>query len=89
MDAASLARKPPGQAGDREWLAPPLWALPGGPWCHRDPVRDLSFSPLPLASLLFSAICEASSDNTFAFMHFILVDDFDHGLLYNVRNFRS
>ena len=27
----------------------------------------LSFSPLPFASLLFSAICEASSDNHFAF----------------------
>ena len=30
----------------------------------------LSFSPLPLASLLFSAICSASSDNHFAFLHF-------------------
>ena len=30
----------------------------------------LSFSPLPLASLLFSAICKASSDNCFAFLHF-------------------
>ena len=29
----------------------------------------LSFSPLPLASL-FSAICKASSDNHFAFLHF-------------------
>ena len=28
-----------------------------------------SFSPLPLASLLFSAICKASSDNHFAFLH--------------------
>ena len=28
------------------------------------------FSPLPLASLLFSAICKASSDNHFAFLHF-------------------
>ena len=27
----------------------------------------LSFSPLPLASLLFSAICKVSSDNRFAF----------------------
>ena len=32
----------------------------------------LSFSPLPLASLLFSAICKASSDNHFAFLHFFL-----------------
>ena len=30
----------------------------------------LSFSPLPLASLLFSAICKSSSDNHFAFLHF-------------------
>jgi len=29
----------------------------------------LSFSPLPLASLLFSAIYKASSDNHFAFLH--------------------
>ena len=29
----------------------------------------LSFSPLPFASLLFSAICKASSDNHFAFLH--------------------
>ena len=29
----------------------------------------LSFSPLPLASLLFSAICKASSDNYLAFLH--------------------
>ena len=30
----------------------------------------LSFSPLPVASLLFSAICKALSDNHFAFLHF-------------------
>ena len=30
---------------------------------------NLSFSPLPLASLLYSAICKASSDNHFAFLH--------------------
>ena len=29
--------------------------------------RYISFSPLPLASLLFSALCKASSDNHFAF----------------------
>ena len=33
----------------------------------------LSFSSLPLASLLFSAICKASSDNHFAFLHFFLL----------------
>ena len=30
----------------------------------------LSFSPLPLAFLLFSAICKVSSDNHFAFFYF-------------------
>ena len=30
----------------------------------------LSFSPLLLASLLFTAICKVSSDNHFAFLHF-------------------
>ena len=33
----------------------------------------LSFSPLPLTSVLFSAICEASSDNYFAFLHFFFL----------------
>ena len=33
----------------------------------------LSFSPLPLASLLFSAVCKASSDNYFAFLHFFFL----------------
>ena len=33
----------------------------------------LSFSPLPLASLHFSAICKASSDNHFAFLHFFFL----------------
>ena len=36
----------------------------------------LSFSPLPLASLLFSAICKASSDNHFTFL--FLGDGLDH-----------
>ena len=30
----------------------------------------LSYSPLPLTSLLLSAICKASSDDHFAFLHF-------------------
>ena len=34
----------------------------------------LSFSPLPLASLLFSAICKPSSDNHFAFLHFFFLE---------------
>ena len=33
----------------------------------------LSFSSLPLASLLFSAICKASSDNHFAFLSFFFL----------------
>ena len=33
----------------------------------------LSHSPLPLASLLFSAIYKASSDNHFAFFHFFFL----------------
>ena len=33
----------------------------------------LSFSPLPLVSLLFSAICKASSDNHFDFSHFFFL----------------
>ena len=32
---------------------------------------SLSLSPLPFASLLFSAICKASSDNHFAFLRFL------------------
>ena len=36
-------------------------------WVH------LSFSPLPLMSLLFTAICKASSDNHFAFFHYFLL----------------
>ena len=47
----------------------------------------LSFSPLPFASLLFSAICKDSSDNYFAFFFAFLFlgDGFDHRLLYNVN----
>ena len=33
----------------------------------------LSFSPLPLVSLVFSAIYKASSDNHFAFLHFFFL----------------
>ena len=33
----------------------------------------LSFYPLPFTSLLFSAICKASSDNHFAFLHFFFL----------------
>ena len=34
----------------------------------------LSFSPLPFASLLFTAICKASSDSHFAFLHFFFLE---------------
>jgi len=33
----------------------------------------LSFSPLPFTSILFSAICETSLDNHFAFLHFFFL----------------
>ena len=33
----------------------------------------ISFSPLPFASLLFSAICKASADNLFSFLHFFFL----------------
>ena len=33
----------------------------------------LSFSPLPFASLVFTAICKASSNNHFAFSHFFFL----------------
>ena len=44
----------------------------------------LSFSPLPFASLLFTAICKTSSGNHFAFL--FLGDGLDPCLLYNVTN---
>ena len=47
---------------------------------------DLSFSPFPLASLLFSGICKASSGNHFAFL--FLGGGLDHCLLYNVLMIR-
>ena len=46
----------------------------------------LSFSPFPFASLLFSPICKASSDNYFAICISVLGDDLDPCLLYNVMN---
>ena len=49
----------------------------------------LSFSPLLFASLLFSAICKAFSDNHFAFFAFLFLGDgLDHCFLYNVTNLR-
>ena len=46
----------------------------------------LSFSPLPFAFLLFSAICKAASYNHFAFLNFFSWDGLDHCLLYNAMN---
>ena len=47
----------------------------------------LSFSPLPFASLLFSAIYKASSGSHFAFLHFFFLGGgFDHHFLYKVMN---
>ena len=44
----------------------------------------LFFSPLPLAYLLFIAVCKVSSDNHFASL--FLGDGFGPCLLYNVMN---
>ena len=46
---------------------------PAIPWNSAFKWVYLSFSPLPLASLLFSAIYKASSDNHFAFLHFFFL----------------
>ena len=48
----------------------------------------LSLSPFLFTSLLFSAICNASSDNHFVVLWFFfsLGDGFDHYLLYNITN---
>jgi len=49
----------------------------------------LSFSPLLFTSLLFTAICKASSDSHFAFFAFLFHEDgLDPCLLYNVMNLR-
>jgi len=47
---------------------------PSSQWCH--PAISFSvvpFPPLPFTSLLFSAICNASSDKHFAFLHFFFL----------------
>ena len=46
----------------------------------------LSFSPLPLASLLFTDICKTSSESFCLFAFLFLGDGLDHCLLYNVIN---
>ena len=55
-----------------------------GPWGHKESDTSnftccwfrwmyLSFSPLVFASLLFSATCKVSSDNTVVFLHFFFL----------------
>ena len=46
----------------------------------------LSFSPVPFTSLLFSAICKASSDNHFALLHFFFLGLVLVTASYNVMN---
>ena len=47
----------------------------------------LLFSNLPFPSLLFSAICKASSGNLFFLYALLFIEDgLDHCILYNVRN---
>ena len=49
----------------------------------------LSLSFLPFTSLLFSAVCKASSDSCFTSSAFLFLGDgFDHFLVYNVTNLR-
>ena len=47
----------------------------------------LSFSSLPFVSLLFSAICKASSDNHFAFLHFFFFYWGWLGLILVIKHF--
>ena len=49
---------------------------------------SLSFSPLPFTSLLFTAICKASSDSYFAFLHFFFLGWSWSLPPYNVMNLR-
>ena len=48
-------------------------------------IGEIVFSPLLFTSLLFTAICKASSDSHLAFLHFFFLDGFDSYLLYNVE----
>ena len=51
------------------------------PWNSAFKWVYLSFSPLPVASVLFSAIYKPSSDDHFAFLHF---DCMDHNKLWKI-----
>ena len=69
------------------WLRKVLLSILAVLWNSAFKWVYLSFSPLPLAFLLFSAICKTSSDNNFAFLHFFFLGMFsDHCLLYSVTN---
>ena len=46
----------------------------------------IPFSPLSFASLLFTAICRASSESHFAFLHFFFLGMVLIHLLYNIMN---
>ena len=48
-------------------------SLLASPWNYVFRWIYLSFSPLPFTSLLFSAICKASSNKHFAFLHFFFL----------------
>ena len=54
----------------QQWLRKAFLSLLAIFWNSAFKWVYLSFSPLPSASLLFSAICKASSDNNFPFLHF-------------------
>ena len=59
-----------------------VWSLLAILWNSAFRWVHLSFSPLPLASLLFSAICKASSDNHFAFLHFFFLGQYQNQIDY-------
>ena len=61
-----------GNNGNLETL---FWgALPAILWNSAFKWVYLSFSPLPLASLVFPGVSKGSSDNHFAFLYFFFLD---------------
>ena len=65
---------------DEGFLIPPCYSLK-----HFIQIGIFCFYPLPLVSLLFTAICKASSDSHFAFFTFLFLGDgLAPCLLYNV-----
>ena len=55
------------------WLRKAFLSLLAVLWNSAFRCLYLCFSPSLLASLLFTAICKASSDNHFAFLHFLFL----------------